>query len=235
MKRLIGSILFVCLSIGTWTVMAAQLVVVASTATGIKPGQVIDGAKKLEIPAGASVTLVSQAGKSMKLAGPYSGAPGGGSGGGDGKAINSISKLFSGSGAESGTLGAMRSAGGGVPSDAQLVDISRSGTHCYSANDSLQLWRDKASSAAVLSMRNLAGGSRMSASWPAGDATVEWPEGLALEDGAAYLARIKGRPTAAKITLRTMPGDLDSDVSRALWMADNGCAGQARRLLSNLE
>jgi len=215
--------------------MAAQLVVVASTAPAIKPGQIVDGAKKLEIPAGASVTLVSQAGKSMKLAGPYSGVPGSGSGGGDGKTIGSISKLFSGSGTESGTLGAMRSAGGGVPGDPRLVDISRSGTHCYTANDSLQLWRDKASAAAVLSMRNLSGGSRVSASWPAGDATVGWPEGLALENGAAYLARIKGRPTAAKITLRTMPGDLDTDVSRALWMADNGCASQARRLLSSLK
>ena len=84
MKRLIGSLIFVCLSISTWTVMAAQLVVVASTAPAIKPGQIVDGAKKLEIPAGASVTLVSQAGKSMKLAGPYSGVPDSGSGGGDG-------------------------------------------------------------------------------------------------------------------------------------------------------
>jgi len=41
---------------------AAQMVVVASSAPRIQPGRVVESGARLEVPAGATVTLISQSG-----------------------------------------------------------------------------------------------------------------------------------------------------------------------------
>ena len=132
-------------------VPAAQMVVVASTVPDIAPGRTIDGDKPLDIPVGAQLTVISQAGKMLKLEGPYSGAPGGG-GGSDPKLLASLSRLLQGPAQESGALGAMRSVSAGDPLDPWSVDITRTGTHCFSPGATLALWRENAAAASQVTV-----------------------------------------------------------------------------------
>ncbi|MCH7937895.1 MAG: hypothetical protein IH994_12535 [Proteobacteria bacterium] len=223
-----------------FSAQAQQLVVIASGAPSLKPGQVVKSGTAIEIPAGASVTLVSETGKMVTLKGPFSGpaeagGQGGGQGSADGKLIASLSGLLSGSGKETGSLGTMRAiAPPKPPSDPWVIDTGKSGDFCVQAKGPVMLWREKAGKARILTLKNLTDKSKSKAEWPAGSATLEWPSKVNLTDGARYLLRMKGSRAARKFKLHLVPGDLPSDAHRAVWMARNGCEKQAMRLLAGL-
>ncbi len=72
----------------------------------------------------------------------------------------------------------------------------------------------------------------MTVEWPNGNATLNWPAKIPVDDGADYLMRIKGRLIAHRLTLRVVPSTLMTDPHRAVWMLANGCEYQAQCLLS---
>ncbi len=234
--RWISSFIGILLMTAAFSAQAQQLVVIASGAPSLKPGQVVNSGTAIEIPAGASVTLVSETGKTVILKGPFSGpAKAGGKGGGDDKLIASLSGLLSGSGKETGSLGTMRAATPPKPpSDAWVINTGKSGVFCVQAKGPVMLWREKAAKARILTLKNLTDKSRSKAEWPAGSATLEWPSKVNLTDGARYLLRMKGSRAARKFKLHLVPGGLASDAHRAVWMARNGCEKQALRLLAGL-
>ena len=228
----LGVILFAASS-PAW---AQDLVVVNSTAPSVKPGQIVKSDAPIDVPAGTSVTLVSESGKILTLQGPHSGPPGlGGGGGGDADLLSSLSGLLSASGRETASLGTMRAISPPMPpNDPWVINIGRSGDHCVSKGGPVTLWRAKSAKAASLSLKNLNDRSKSKANWPAGARILQWPAGVVLADGARYLARLKGSRTASKLILHLVPGDLPSDAHRAAWMAGMGCVKQARRLLARL-
>lgn len=234
--RWISSFIGILLMTAAFSAQAQQLVVIASGAPSLKPGQVVNSGTAIEIPAGASVTLVSETGKTVILKGPFSGpVKAGGEGGGDNKLIASLSGLLSGSGKETGSLGTMRAATPPKPpSDAWVINTGKSGVFCVQAKGPVMLWREKAAKARILTLKNLTDKSRSKAKWPAGSATLEWPSKVNLTDGARYLLRMKGSRAARKLKLHLVPGGLASDAHRAAWMARNGCEKQALRLLAGL-
>lgn len=234
--RWISSFIGILLMTAAFSAQAQQLVVIASGAPSLKPGQVVNSGTAIEIPAGASVTLVSETGKTVTLKGPFSGpAKAGGKSGGDNKLIASLSGLLSGSGKETGSLGTMRAATPPKPpSDAWVINTGKSGVFCVQAKGPVMLWREKAAKARILTLKNLTDKSRSKAEWPAGSATLEWPSKVNLTDGARYLLRMKGSRAARKLKLHLVPGGLASDAHRAVWMARNGCEKQALRLLAGL-
>ena len=238
--RWISSFIGILLMTAAFSAQAQQLVVIASGAPSLKPGQVVKSGTAIEIPAGASVTLVSETGKTVTLKGPFSGpakagGQGGGKGGADNKLIASLSGLLSGSGKETGSLGAMRAVAPlKPPSDAWVINTGKSGDFCVQATGPVMLWREKAAKARILTLKNLTDKSKSKAEWPAGSTTLEWPSKVTLADGARYLLRMKGSRAARKLKLHLVPGDLPSDAHRAAWMARNGCEKQARRLLAGL-
>ena len=241
--RWISSFIGILLMTWAFSAQAQQLVVIASGAPSLKPGQVVKSGAAIEIPAGASVTLVSETGKTVILKGPFSGpAKAGGQGGGQGdgkgegeKLIASLSGLLSGSGRETGSLGTMRAAAPPKPpSDAWVINTGKSGDFCVEAKGPVMLWRDKAAKARILTLKNLTDKSKSTAEWPAGSATLKWPSQVKITDGARYLLRMKGSRAARKFKLHLVPGGLASDAHRAAWMARNGCEKQAMRLLAGL-
>ncbi|MAF94542.1 MAG: hypothetical protein CMM60_02130 [Rhodospirillaceae bacterium] len=246
--RWISSFIGILLMTAAFSAQAQQLVVITSGAPSLKPGQVVKSGTAIEIPAGASVTLVSETGKTVTLKGPFSGpakaggqgggqgdGQGDGKGGGDAKLIASLSGLLSGSGKETGSLGAMRAAAPPKPpSDAWVIDTGKSGDVCVQAKGPVMLWREKAAKARILTLKNLTDKSKSKAEWPAGSATLEWPSKVTIADGARYLLRMKGSRAARKLKLHLVPGGLASDAHRAVWMARNGCEKQAMRLLAGL-
>lgn len=228
----LGVILF-ALSSAAW---AQDLVIVNSTAPSLKPGQMVESDSPIEVPAGASVTLVSESGKILTLKGPRSGPPGmGGGGGGDANLLSSLSGLLSASGKETASLGTMRAVAPPMPpDDPWVINIGRSGDHCVPKGGPVTLWRAKSAKAVSLSLKSLTDRSKSKAAWPAGASSLQWPAGMTIADGAKYLARLKGSRTASKLVLHLVPGDLPSDAHRAAWMAGKGCVKQARRLLARM-
>ncbi|MDP6787895.1 MAG: hypothetical protein QGI13_12285 [Rhodospirillales bacterium] len=212
---------------------AQDLVVIASSASAIKAGQMVKSGVALDVPAGANVTLVSQSGKTIMLKGPFSGVPGGG-GGGDKSLVSSLSKLLSASGSKSASLGAMRSGIAKEPDNPWAVDIGRSGTHCVPAGGPVTLWRGDAAKASSIKVKNMTAGAKAEVAWPAGARTLDWPAQAGVADNNTYLLRLKGKKSATKVVLHLVPDDLPSAPHKAVWMADKGCTKQAKHLLSAL-
>lgn len=214
---------------------AADLVVVDSSTPGIKLGQIVAEGATLDVPAGATVILVSQSGKTLTLNGPFSGVPeaAGGGGGQDQDLVASLSKLLGG-GTESGGLGVMRAVKTTEPTDPWVIVVTRTGTHCAAAGGTTRFWRSSISKATSLSLRLMPNGGKAEVDWPAGAETLAWPAGVEMKDGASYLVRLKNRSSAAKLSLHLIPDDLPTDAHKAARMADLGCTKQAKKLLAGL-
>ncbi len=215
---------------------AANLVVVASTAPGLAPGQIIHSDDPLEVPNGARVTLVSETGKTLIVPGPHSGPAenGAGPGGNDGLLV-SLSGLLSGPNRETASLGTMRAAAPPPsPTDPWVIDTGAWGHHCVPAKGPAVLWRGKAGRPRTLILKNLSDRSKSVTPWPAGAQTLPWPSKTTLGEGDKYLARMKGGRVSSKLVLHLVPEGLPTDAHRAAWMADKGCLRQARRLLARL-
>jgi len=235
MRILPASAFFLALvSVFAFPVAAAELVVLQSTAAGLTPGKVVKSDAPIEVPAGASVTLVSESGKMVTLNGPHSGPPGIGAAGGGGDLVASLSGLLSG-GKEKASLGVVRSAGKKEPpEDPWVIDTSKSGQHCVAAAGAVKLWRANGAKHGIVTLKNLDDKTKTSAEWPGGTNTLDWPAAVSRVEGARYLVGMKGSRAKKKFTLHLVPGDLPSDLHKAAWMAKKGCEAQAKRLLAGL-
>lgn len=221
--------------LGAQAGLAGQLVIVESTAPGLESGGILDTAQRLEIAAGARITVIAEDGTVRTLEGPFSGTLGGGGpASGDRGVVASLARLIAGKGAQSGTLGVMRGGPRADPPDPLVVDIFRSGTHCAAADKVVRLWRQNTRRAILLEMKTLPYGAKVRADWPVGASSIVWPGDLALKDGGEYLAKRAKGLTASRLILRLVPAGLPSQAHRIAWMADAGCARQARDLLAGL-
>jgi hypothetical protein len=110
-------------------------------------------------------------------------------------------------------VGAVRSAGivPASPTTIWHIDSSQSGNMCVADPAAVMLWRADTSQATTVTVRGSDGSSR-EITWPAGEATVAWPEGLAISDGAEYSLSQPGVAVPARITFRTL-GSAPADMS----------------------
>ena len=212
--------------------MAADIMVVASNAPSVHAGQTVDSAAALDLAAGQRVTFIAGGGKSLTRNGPYKGAAWEGAPAADKAFLQSLGKLASGQGKGGTTLGVVRGGAMGEPSDPWALDVGRAGDHCVTAGAPVVLWRAAPERAGTLSLSGMKEEGKASVEWPAGAATVPWPQDVKLVDGGVYLARMDASPTAKRLVVRMVPGDLPSDAHRAVWMGDAGCTAQARQLLA---
>lgn len=221
---------------GGWAApgLAADLVVIASDDPSIALGTKIDGSKPIAISAGASLVLVSSTGRTIKLAGPYSGKPEPSATGDDDGLVDSLSQLIKEEGGSSTTLAVFRGGLDKTPigrPDIWGVDIAREGRYCLRPDRPAMLWWYAARPGAVVKLsdnEDESGGARIR--WPQSKKYTAWPDALALSDGATYVARFRSGDTGTPLTTVLMPA-LDTDAHRAAWMAKHGCARQALGVL----
>ncbi len=123
---------------------AVELVVIRSTAPGLEPGQVVDGNKKLKLPTGVKLTLVSQDGKPLTLEGPFSGFPRTGKSRGR-NLIQALARLITRKSKDISSLAGGRAATspGAMASNPWAIRISRSGDHCLLQTRPAVFWREK--------------------------------------------------------------------------------------------
>ena len=234
--RTVLSLLSLFLMMLTFSASAGDLVVIGGGTPDLQPGQIVNSNTPLTIPAGSTVILVSESGKTLTLKGPHTGPVGiDNEGQGNAGLISSLSSLLAGSGKETSSLGVMRAlAPPPLPTDPWVIDIGQSGDHCVAANGPARLWRGRNAKAWVISLKNLADKSKSVTDWPAGTSTLNWPSDVALVDDARYLLRLKGSRATKKFTMHLVPGDLPTTTHKVAWMAEKGCKTQAKLLLASL-
>ena len=210
-----------------------DMLILASASPELPEGGVIDGTQSLTLPKGVTLTLLSQAGEMLRLAGPYSGAPMAESvpddrGLGE-RMFAAMSRLLMGGSKNMGTLGVTRG-DTKLADDISLVNAGASTTHCLPAGAVPVLWRPVADKDMRFSMK-LARGKRVKTTWPAGQDTLPWPEKVPLRNDGTYVMSGKGI-VGYKLKIRMMPDDLPTVYHRIGWMAENGCRRQARKELA---
>jgi hypothetical protein len=214
---------------------ASELVVIASTDSEIGVGSVLDGGRAIQLAEGNSVTLVSSDGRTLKLQGPYSGRPDPTPEAGDSGLLDALSDIVKPAEKDVSTAGIMR-ASLYAPREPWVIDSGQSGAHCVISGRPALLWRPIAIGAASAALKADGGQSDGPSgfTWQDGSYTAPWPAGLPLADGATYQLVFAVTGTTQRLSIHQVPGGLDSDVSRAVWMHERGCTAQAKALLGTL-
>lgn len=214
---------------------AGELVVIASTDAKLGVGSVLDGSRAIQLAEGDAVTLVSSDGRTLKLRGPYLGRPDPLPDTGNSGLLDALSDIVKPTEKDVSTAGIMRSSLY-APKQPWVIDSGQSGAHCVRPGHPALLWRPIAIGAASAALEADGGqaGGQAGVTWQDGSYTAPWPAGLPLADGATYELEFAVSGKTRRLSIRQVPGDLNSDVSRAIWMHENGCMAQAKALLGTL-
>lgn len=230
MRMMQALFLLAFLGAGTGATLAADLVVIASGDPSIAIGTVIDGTKAIDVETDVSIVMVSSDGRTIKLSGPYSGAPDTSVTGTDSRLVDSLSRLITEEAGSPATLAVFR---GGLEKtpigrpDVWGIDIARAGRYCLRPGRPVMLWWRAARSGAVVALSRAADDSRgVRIRWPQSKRYTEWPGELTLSDDTDYVARFRAGDTGTRLTTLLMP-ELATDAHRAAWMAEHGCTRQA--------
>ncbi|HEY4940440.1 MAG TPA: hypothetical protein VII56_03355 [Rhizomicrobium sp.] len=206
---------------------AANLIVVEARGIGLKPGSTVDSSKPLVLKQGQHVTLISDAGATLSIDGPYDQPP---SAGGSGRSIGAtIAALGTEHSARTGEAGVTRSGGANTLPEPWLFDVTRSGNVCLQENSQPVFWRPDAKSAAAIVVMPVDRSWKSQAAWPAGLDRMTVTTDVPVHGGAAYVVNYGGADYA--LAVNTIPASLANDSMRAAWMVQKGCEAQAEALL----
>ncbi len=213
---------------------ASEYLVINAAGTEPATGSLITSETLLSVPTGGLLVLLSPDGTTVTIQGPHDGPIPAAEGGGndDVGVVDVLSSLWEEQEGDE-VLGSIRAGEATTPEDPWLIDSSRPGDQCAPGTDEVVLWRPQAESRERLSIRD-SDGARARVTWRRGEATLAWPEEMPPENGAAYKIRLSGVTATREVTLHVLPDDIDDDIGRAVWLAEQGCREQAMRLLSSL-
>ncbi len=214
---------------------AAELVVIASSNSDFKAGQVVDSSSDIKLANDATLTLISESGKVFALKGPRSGVVEvKGSADKNGGLISSIKNILAGEKTEVTTLGVMRSIGAPErPSDPWAIIAGKTGKYCVTVSKPVVLWRANGQKTRNLILINLNNNHKVKTVWSSGQNILYWPRLMPLVDGATYRVDLAGESKLPKLTVTMVP-DQPTQAHAAVWMAQNGCEQQALRLLQSI-
>lgn len=88
--------------------LASDYVILDSTAAGIEPGIVVDGAADITIPEGAKIVLIDPAGETLVVSGPFSGNLTAAASAGEGGLGDALEQMTTSRGSDTTVLGAVR-------------------------------------------------------------------------------------------------------------------------------
>jgi len=209
---------------------AADLVVLEARGVNLRPGQTIDSAKPLTLKQGQHVTLISPAGITLKLDGPYDKAPAGDQAKGT-NVTSALSLLVTQRQARVGEVGTTRGNAPSVLPDPWVLDASRAGTVCLREGTEAVLWRPDSARDTELTVAPADRSWKTEAHWPAGADRIMVQAPAMIRGGATYLVTLNGAQSAMKV--ENVPPILSNDPMRAAWLAGKGCESQAEALLRN--
>jgi hypothetical protein len=212
------------------TASSEQLVVITSSSQAFSAGQLIDGQASVALNQGESLTLVSSAGKTIQLDGPYEGQPAPAGSPAESTLLDSLSKIVTES-EQATTLAVFRSVN--KKYNPWTIRAGKTGTYCLPGASSTVIKRRKPYDAIEYTVTNLHNGDSNTANWQPGEPETPWPETLELVDKTAYRIALPGQDSA-EITVRLLPEQTESLAHRVVWMSEVGCTKQSYRLLKEL-
>jgi len=215
--------------------LADSLVVVESTLPAFAPGAMLDGDKPITLPEKSKLVLISDAGKTVSLSGPFSGKPGTGGKAADSRLTTALATLVRTSQEDANSVGAIRAASIKTRADALMVNLSESGDYCIADPKAVEMTRYADEKWPTVSVNAVKGDKVSDLSWPAGGNHAAWPEALPIEDGATYLVSQQGKDSRTMLVLHLIEDKAPTDAHRAVFMAEKGCLEQAKMLLALLK
>jgi len=208
---------------------AATLVVAEVRGIALKPGSTLDSTKSLTLKQGQHVTLISETGSTLKLAGPYDRPPVA-TGEAAGVGLNqTLAALVTQRQARAGEFGVTR---GTVLADLPepwVLDATHSGNVCVLENSTPVFWRPDSKAVAELSVAPVDRSWIAKAQWPVGSDRIQITTDVPMRAGEAYVVNFNGNESA--VTMVQVPATLTNAEMRAGWMAARRCEQQAQALL----
>lgn len=214
-------------------VNGADLVVLESNTPALPAGQLVDDAL-LNVPVGATITVLSANGQSMTVKGPHSGALPETAKSEDNSRLNAaLSRLISDNATTSSSLGAVRGTEEAADVPMGTLSADHVGAQCVVANTLPAILRTQTGPAESASLKQIPG-NEAAVLWARGQGTTDWPEMVPIIDGGIYLLRRADRTIPLKIELHVLANDTASDIFTVAWAASQGCTIQARAGLADL-
>ena len=219
--------------------IAEDLVVIESSSPQIAVGSVIASGAAITLPAGARAVLVSAAGRTVALAGPYSGTPGSGAAGGDSRLLTALASLVQRKAEDTSSVGAVRAGGNAwrfdtVASlaDVMAIDLDGGGETCLYDVAGAEVARNPTSPSSSANIFNVQTGASAAVQWTKVGARMPWPKPLTLEHGQTYMVERPGQSQSTLVTIKVLSAIAPNDLQRAAQLAAAGCEDQARLLLA---
>lgn len=214
----------------------ASYVVLASTAPGFAVGALVDDRDPLEVPSGASLTLIDAAGAIKVIEGPFFGRLRSDSEDDDGPDfLSDLANIIAATDTDEVALGLGRSVL--VPEVSPWLvafDDAMPENLCVSPDGQLVFLRAVADNPLRLRFATADGSAEVTVEWPTEDPLLRWPEALPPTDGGAYVIDPGTALVPPQVLMHLTPADLDSDAHAAVWLARSGCAAQAQAMVRRL-
>ncbi|MDB5694308.1 MAG: hypothetical protein JWO81_3371 [Alphaproteobacteria bacterium] len=200
-RRTVRFLVASSLLLGAGAAMADILVVraVGPSAKSFPPGKRMPDNARIILKAGDQVTVLDGRGtREMRGPGSFTAA----------SASSAPAQLASAANVSGrrARIGAVRGVDTGPlrPPTIWHVDVAKSSNVCVSPPSKVSLWRADAGTAATLTVAG-SGAATRRLIWPAGAATLEWPDELPVTDGAEYRLSWAGAAAPTTIRFRTLP------------------------------
>jgi hypothetical protein len=199
---------------------AAPLVVRSAgpSAKSYPPGRSLADNASLALQAGdVVIVLVANATRTLRGPGTFSLA-------------GPVRTLAANSFSARGRFGAMRT--GDLPASPSVwhVDVSQSGKVCVADPAKVELWRPESAEKVTLSIAP-AGGAARSVEWSEGKASLAWPAGVALSEGAEYEVTWTGAPEPTRLSFAKVGALADDRAAIAKALIEKGCQTQLDYLI----
>ena len=218
---------------------AEDLIVIESSVPQLAVGSVVANGATVTLPAGARAVLVSAAGRSVALSGPYSGVPGSGAAAGDSRLLTALASLVQRKGEETSSVGAVRAGGNAWRfssvanvADVLAIDLDTGGDTCLYDLKTAEVVRNPITGGTSAIILNVQTGATGAVKWDKGAGRTAWPKSLPLEPDQTYIVEHPGQTASTLLTVKALPPGGPSDLHRAAQLAAAGCEDQARLLLA---
>jgi hypothetical protein len=214
---------------------AEEAVLVSSTVPGYASGSVLSDGQILDLPAGASATLLFRSGAVVRLRGPYEGRFDAAKPGAAPEGAEGLVQALRGQGVDATVVGATRgfiapAARASMSGGSVTVEVKTSAIYCVGSKDTLWL-HNAAQGWRTIKLRR--GKSVREVAWPEGAERIEWPTDLGVEDGDRFEILDPAGAVAATLIFHRMA----PTPSATAWIAAgllSGCRTQAEPALQEL-
>lgn len=212
--------------------VAAQAVVLASTAPGLAPGTVVADGAALALPDGASAHFLLATGRTVTVKGPYRGALPRVEAAGSGLGLEDLLAF---GGVDQATIGGTRAVRDAA-SRPVTIEADADATWCVAPGTPVLIARDARPSLRLRpGTRAQAADARpVTIDWADGETRRPWPAALKIADGAGVTIDGGSGTAATVVTFRELAPVAEGRGAHAVAMVLAGCVRQAERELAAL-